>query len=311
MNKSDRNMITSVIAPYRGNKPYIFISYSHKDKGLILPILDSMLFDNYRVWFDEGIVPGTEWDQNIAAHIEKSDYFIAFISNNYISSENCKDELNYARDLNKKRVLVYLEHVDLPAGMAMRLNRLQAIHYYVYETQEAFLEKLYDADGIKQFCDKHGMDFESSELVNIPKLTINICKKFSEGSPNYRFVFVYGWEYKSKKALMSAIKSKLTERKVDFELVLMEHFTDELIDALRNDKTKEMRRRYEDIPVLILDGIEAIAGKSATQEEIYRYIRHRFYEDKPTMIMSPKKVEERGFDKRIMELVSDWEKVST
>lgn len=101
MNKSDRNMITSVIAPYRGNKPYIFISYSHKDKGLILPILDSMLFDNYRVWFDEGIAPGTEWDQNIAAHIEKSDYFIAFISNNYISSENCKDELNYARDLNK------------------------------------------------------------------------------------------------------------------------------------------------------------------------------------------------------------------
>ena len=310
MNKSDRNMIAGIIAPYRGNKPYIFISYSHKDKGVILPILNSILFDDYRVWFDEGIDPGTEWDQNIADHIEKSDYFIAFISNNYIGSENCKDELNYARDLNKKRVLVYLERVDLPAGMAMRLNRLQAIHYYLYETQESFLEKLYDADGIKLFCDKYGMEFESLELTNIPKPTIDICKKFSEGSPNYRFVFVYGWEYKSTKALMAAIKSKLTERKVDFELILMEHFTDELIDAIRNSKTQEMRRKYEDIPVLILDGIEAIAGKSATQEEVYRYIRHRFYEDKPTLIMSPQK-EECGFDKRIMELISDWEKAST
>lgn len=91
----------------------------------------------------------------------------------------------------------------------------------------------------------------------------------------------------------------------------MEHFTDELIDAIQNGKTQEMRRKYENVPVFILDGIEAIAGKSATQEEVYRCIRHRFYEDKPTMIMSPKKVEECGFDKRIMELVSDWEKVST
>lgn len=311
MNKSDRNMIAGIITPYRGNEPYIFISYSHKDKSVILPILNSMISDNYHVWFDEGIDPGTEWDQNIADHIEKSDYFIAFISNNYICSENCKDELNYARDLDKKRVLVYLEHVDLPAGMAMRLNRLQAIHYYSYETRESFLEKLYDADGIKLFCDKHSMDFESSELTNIPQPTIDICKKFSEGSPNCRFVFVYGWEYKSKKALMLAIKSKLAERMVDFELILMEHFTDELIDAIRNNKTQEIRKKYEDIPVLILDGMEAIAGKLATQEEIYRYIRHRFYEDKPTLIMSPQKVEEYGFDKRIMELISDWKIVST
>ena len=43
-----------------------------------------------------------------------------------MKSDNCKDELNFARDLQKERLLVYLENVKLPLGMAMRLNRLQA-----------------------------------------------------------------------------------------------------------------------------------------------------------------------------------------
>ena len=193
----------------------------------------------------------------------------------------------------------------------MRLNRLQAIHYYLHETLESFLEKLYDADGIKSFCDAFDMKFENLELIDMQKSTIDICKKFSEGLPNYRFVYVYGWGYKSKKALMSAIKDTLTERMVDFELIQMEHFTDELIDAIKNDKTREMRRKYEEIPFLVLDGIEAIDGKSATQEEVYRYIRYRFYEDKPTLIMSPQKIEEYEFDKRIIELISDWKIIST
>ncbi|MBE6568535.1 MAG: TIR domain-containing protein, partial [Ruminococcaceae bacterium] len=81
-------------------------------------------------------------------------YFIAFISPNYLDSENCKDELNYARDLNKKRLLVYLEDVALPAGMAMRMNRLQSIYKSRYANEADFYEKLYAAEGIKAFFTK-------------------------------------------------------------------------------------------------------------------------------------------------------------
>ena len=133
--------------PYKGPEPYIFISYAHKDSDRVWPIIDRMLKDGYRVWYDEGIDPGTEWDEFIASHIENCSYFIAFLSANYMASDNCKDELNFVRDLNKHRLLIHLEdHVQLPAGMRMRLGRLQAIHWYTYTNRDEAFSKLYSSE---------------------------------------------------------------------------------------------------------------------------------------------------------------------
>ena len=118
------------LPPYKGTEPYIFISYSHINQLQALKIVERLQKEGYRVWYDEGIDPGTEWDDNIAEHVLACGYFVALISENYLASENCKDELNLAREENKQRLLVYLEDVTLPAGMRMRLNRLQAIHKY-------------------------------------------------------------------------------------------------------------------------------------------------------------------------------------
>ena len=137
--------------PYKGDQPYIFISYAHKDSKLVWPIVDRMQKDGYRVWYDEGIDPGTEWDENIAAHVNGCSFFIAFLSEHYLASDNCKDELNFARDQGKQRILVYLEDVELPQGMAMRLGRSQAIFYNRYVDREKFFEKLYEAQGIEVF----------------------------------------------------------------------------------------------------------------------------------------------------------------
>ena len=134
--------------PYKGTEPYIFISYAHKDSDRVWPIIEQMQRDGYRVWYDEGIDPGTEWDEFIAEHIQGCDYFIAFLSPNYMASDNCKDELNFVRDLNKGRLLIYLEDVSLPAGMQMRLGRLQAIHWYTYVNRGEAFEKLYSSDGL-------------------------------------------------------------------------------------------------------------------------------------------------------------------
>ena len=142
----------SKIIPYKGTEPYIFISYAHKDGAAVRAVLTRMQKDGYRVWFDEGIDPGTEWDEVIASHVETCGYFLAFVSENYLASENCKDELNYARDLDKKRLLVYLQDVKLPGGMAMRMNRLQNVGKYRYANEEDFYENLYAAEGISAFC---------------------------------------------------------------------------------------------------------------------------------------------------------------
>ncbi len=141
----------SKIIPYKGREPYVFISYAHKDGAEVRAVLERMQKDGYRLWFDEGIDPGTEWDDVIAAHVKKCDYFIAFMSENYLASDNCKDELNYARDLGKKQLLVYLCDANLPDGMAMRLGRLQNVGKHRYARAEDFYEKLYEADGLGAF----------------------------------------------------------------------------------------------------------------------------------------------------------------
>ena len=138
----------AALIPYKGSEKFIFISYAHRDIDMVAPILTHLQQDGYRFWFDSGIDPGTEWDEFIANTINKSDYFIAFISKNYLSSNNCKDEPNFARDLNKKRLLVYLEEVKLPMGMAMRMNRIQSIYKYGYTNEGEFYETLYSSDGI-------------------------------------------------------------------------------------------------------------------------------------------------------------------
>lgn len=149
-----KNTNVDVIKPYKGEDKYIFISYAHKDYDRIKEIITDMYKKGYRIWFDEGIDPGTEWDENIAEHIEKSECVLAFISENYLRSENCKDELNYARELQKERLLVYMDDVSLPSGMAMRMNRLQAIHQYKYKKIDLFYDKLYDVGMLCPCCEQ-------------------------------------------------------------------------------------------------------------------------------------------------------------
>ena len=165
-------MYSDKIRPYNGDEPYIFISYAHKDNSIVLPIVERMTQDGYRIWYDEGITPGTEWDDEIALHIDKCNSFIAFISNNYLKSENCRDELNFVRDLGKERLLVYIEEVSLPPGMAMRLGRLQDVRLYNYGSDtNRFFEKLYMAGMLKESKGNTLPDnktFSASEPFQIP-----------------------------------------------------------------------------------------------------------------------------------------------
>lgn len=136
---------------YNGDSPFIFISYSHKDTDIVMQVVNRMIADGYRVWYDEGIKPGTMWDDFIANKIDRSGLFIAFMSENYLASGNCRDELNYSRDKIENILLIYLSDVSLPSGMELRFGRVQAIPAYNYSDKEAFFEKLYSTHGIECF----------------------------------------------------------------------------------------------------------------------------------------------------------------
>ena len=159
-----------LIEPYEGEKPFIFISYSHKNKNEVISIMQRLQNDGYRLWYDEGIHPGSEWADYIAQFVSKCSIFLAFISDEYLLSSNCKDELDFARNKEKSRVLIYLKDVELPEGMSLRFNRLQNIHKNDYEDEDDFYQKLYKTSGIleckKDLADNIKVENKTDDVSN-------------------------------------------------------------------------------------------------------------------------------------------------
>lgn len=231
-------MSENKIYPYKGEQPFIFISYSHQNMNEANSIIKLLQKDNYRVWYDEGIDPGSEWDENIASHVEKCGYFIALLSEEYLQSSNCKDELNYARELEKPRLLVYLKDVQLPGGMKMRLSRLQAIHKYKYNSEEIFIEKLEETEYLNLCRESFRI---TSEIIQTEDLNF----EFDSPRADVRLLFMVdtsGSMFGQRiDALNTAIKTTYQQVK--------EKYKDRVgIDILKYDSFAS-RKSLEDLPL--------------------------------------------------------------
>ena len=130
------------VAAYEGQNNYIFVSYAHKDGDKVFRIIEKLHDRGYRIWYDEGIVPGSEWPENIAMHLKNSAMVIAFISPNSMASVNCRREINFALSKQKPLLSAVLEPTELPPGMEMQLSAQQSVLRENFETEEQFIEKI-------------------------------------------------------------------------------------------------------------------------------------------------------------------------
>lgn len=130
------------ITPYEGTEPYIFVSYAHRDSGLVFPVLEELDRRGYRIWYDDGIAPGSEWPENIAQHLNNCALTMAFVSPNSIASDNCRREVTFALSKKKAFLAVILEPTTMSLGMEMQLSAQQCVMKYSYSSEEKFLGKI-------------------------------------------------------------------------------------------------------------------------------------------------------------------------
>lgn len=137
-------MKTGTIVPYEGEKPYVFVSYCHKDEEAVLDILCRLQEAGYRLWYDSGIHVGDQWPEIIADHLEKAAVFLAFLSSQSVESHNCRREFNFALIADKPFVTVFLEEMTLTPVMKLQLSTIQAIWKQKIPENE-FYRALFDA----------------------------------------------------------------------------------------------------------------------------------------------------------------------
>jgi chromosomal replication initiator protein len=136
------------------------------------------------------------------------------------------------------------------------------------------------AGGASHFIDIEPVEESLNQKYTFEKFVVGSCNQFAHAaskataeSPGttYNPLFIYGGVGLGKTHLMHAIGHSIKVRAPHMRVayITSERFMNELINAIRFNKTPGFRDKYRSIDVLLMDDVQFMAGKERTQEEFF------------------------------------------
>jgi len=104
----------------------------------------------------------------------------------------------------------------------------------------------------------------------------------------YNPLYLYGGVGLGKTHLMHACGHAIKARNRHLKLCYLssERFMNDLINAIRYDKTQSFREKYRSVDVLLIDDVQFMAGKERTQEEFFHTFNALYDQQKQIVISS-------------------------
>lgn len=104
----------------------------------------------------------------------------------------------------------------------------------------------------------------------------------------YNPLFIYGGVGLGKTHLIQAVGNEIIntyKNKVNVLYVTSEKFINDVVWSIKNKRTEDMKKKYRDVDVLIIDDIQFIGGKQRTELEFF-YTFNALYENNKQIIIS-------------------------
>lgn len=119
---------------------------------------------------------------------------------------------------------------------------------------------------------KEAYQFNSIAVSDSNQIAFTAAQTVAENlGKKYNPLFIYGSVGVGKTHLMHAVANSVLEKKPDAKILYLttEEFTNEVVEAIRDKSTQNLRRKFRHTDLLLLDDIQFLAGKEKVQEELF------------------------------------------